>query len=212
MSTKIVSGSSCTTAQTSMGSKMPPMQAPGRPQMQPLTAKDQIYQKVLGKFWVQRHGAFDQRLGWTEAGTWENYVPRGLDNLTGLKHILDSMCVSFVFWHMLVMFAPAVVSSKFSCSQVGWCCWDAMFSWMLCFPFFLVHPTFFDCIPQLGFTSKTFWQDRMQCCGLLFCPDASPGMRQISSKSHESMMESWLHCIIFHSNPWKNIFKNKWNP
>ena len=34
---------------------------------------------------------------------------------------------------------------------------------------FLVHPIFFDCIPQLGFTSKTFWQDRMKCYCLPFC-------------------------------------------
>ena len=77
--------------------------------MQPLTAKDQIYQKVLGKFWVQRHGAFDPTLGWRSSGychvsisiddgTWADYVPRGLELLwTGLERIWNFIFVVLRF-------------------------------------------------------------------------------------------------------------------
>ena len=67
---KIVSAYSCTKPVLALNiSKMRVMQVPEHsPPMRFLTAKDLIYQKVLGKFWVQRQGWFDQTFGWRSNG------------------------------------------------------------------------------------------------------------------------------------------------
>ena len=149
--------------------------------MQPLTAKDQIYQKVLGKFWVQRHGAFDPTLGWRSSGYchvsiskklwWWNLgrlcsqrVGVTLDRVGAyLKlYVCRPSFSGRCWWHLLQRW-----HSKLSCSQLGRCCWDAMFRGCQGFPSPCASHIFL-CIPQvvLVFTFKTF---RLKCCGLPFC-------------------------------------------